>query len=544
MMSKVAQYLQEHILGEVVTNETILDAMSRDGSVLEIRPEMVIYPRVTNDIRKAARFAWQLAEKGHIVPLTVRGSGTDATGGAIGHGAIINTKAHMNALLEFDPKQKLLRVQPGILASTLGSALGLQGMGIPALTGVSQYATIGGMVGNNSGGFLAGSMGTMGNWTHQLEVVLANGDILQTERINKRELNKRKGLQTFEGEIYRNIDGLIEDNKQLIDEYIGADTPDMAGYSAIARVKQRDGSFDLTPLFIGSQGTLGIVSELILKCEFVSMHMGVVVAGFTSKEAARDTLDRLRSFEPAFLNYYDGEFFDTAAKRGKKYSFYGDVDGTLKAVIVLGFNDFREHARRKKLKKVAKILDSVDASYQAADGEEAAALAEVMEVTSYTLLPEEKGVSAPPLFDGVYIPTERFEEFSRASSELAARYHVTLSLHLDALTSIVYTRPVLYLHKVSDKQKIFKLLDEFTALVASFGGCLVAAGGEGRLKARFAYAQLDTEVKELYTAIKATFDPYGVLNSGVKQESEVRDLVTQLRKDYDTAAFKDEVAFN
>ena len=543
-MNKVAQYLQEHILGEVVTNEAILDAMSQDASVLEIRPEMVIYPRVTNDIRKSARFAWQLAEKGHIVSLTARGSGTDATGGAIGRGAIVNTKAHMNALLELDPKQKLFRVQPGVLASTMVTALGLQGMGVAPFAGVSSYTTIGGMVGRNDGGVLAGSTGTMLSWVHQLEVVLANGDILQTERISKRELNKRKGMQTFEGEIYRSIDGLIEDNKQLIAEHIGTDTPDKAGYSAIAKVKQRDGSFDLTPLFVGSQGTLGIVSELILKCEFMSMHTGVAVAGFNSKETARDALDKLRGLEPAFLNYYDGEFFETAAKRGKKYDFYNDVDGTIKAVVVLGFNDFREHARRKKLKKVAKLLDSLNAMYQTADGEDAAALAEVMEVTSYTLLPEERGASAPPLFDGVYIPAERFEEFSRASGELAARHHVELPLHLDALSSIVNTRPVLYLHKVGDKQKIFKLLDEFANLVASFGGCLVARGGEGRVKARFAYAELDTEVKELYSAIKATFDPYGILNAGVKQDADLRDLVMQLRKDYDTAAFKDEVAFN
>lgn len=542
-MSKVAEYLQEHILGEVVTNGAILDGMSHDAGVLEIRPEMVVYPRVTNDIRKAARFAWQLAEKGHVLPLTARGGGTDTTGGAIGHGAIVSTKAHMNAILEFDPKQKLLRVQPGLSVQTLNAALSLQGMGVPGLVGLSGYTTIGGAIGKNSGGLFAGTMGGAREWIHQLEVVLANGDILQTERISKRELSKRKGLQTFEGEIYRSIDGLIEDNKQLIAEHIGVDTPDAAGYSAIAQVKQRDGSFDLTPLFVGSQGTLGVISELILKCEFMSTHSGVVVAGFTSKEVARDTLDQLRGFEPAYLHYYDGEFFDMASRRSRKYGFYSDVDGTVKAVIALEFNDFREHARRKKLKKTAKLLDKLNASYQMADGEEANALTEVMEVTSYAVLPEEKGASAPPLFDGAYIPMERFEEFSSANAELANRHHMQMPIHLDALTSTIYLRPTLYLHKVSDKQKIFKLLDEFSGLVASFGGYLVAREGEGRVKARFAYAELDTEVKELYGAIKTTFDPYGILNPGVKQESDLRDLVAQLRKDYDMAAFKDEVPY-
>lgn len=543
-MSKVAEYLQEHISGEVVTNQAILDAMSHDASVLEVIPEMVVYPRVTNDIRKVTRFAWQLAEKGHALPITVRGGGTDTTGGAIGKGIILATKAHMNTLLEFDAKQKLVRVQPGLGAKTLNTALTLHSMAIPALSGATQYATVGGAVGKNSGGQLSGRYGTMLVWVHQLEVVLANGDILQTERISKRELGKRKGLQTFEGEIYRSIDNLIEDNKQLIEERVGVDTPDTAGYSAIAKVKQRDGSFDLTPLFVGSQGTLGIVSEMIVKCDFVSTHSAVALAAFTSKEVARDALDQLRKFEPASLDYYDGEFFELAASRGRKYSFYSDVDGMMAAVIAIGFNDFSERARQKKLKKVAKFLDKLETTYTTGDGEEGMALASVAEVTSYTVLPGEKGVSAPPLFDGSYVPIERFEEFSTALAELAVKHHTVMPIHLRALTNTVYARPHLQFHQVGDKQKIFKLLDEYGALVANYGGALVADAGEGRVKTHFAYAQLDEDIREFYSAIKATFDPYNILNTGVKQDAEVRQLVSLLRKDYDVAAFKDEVLFN
>jgi len=238
-MSKVASYLQEHILGEVSTNPAILKAMSHDGSVLQQTPEMVIYPRVTNDIRKIARFAWQLAEKGHVLPLTARGNGADETGAAIGKGIIISFPAHMNRIFELDSKQKLVRVQPGLNADSLNEALMLHGIGIPALPSSSLYSTIGGAVANNASGPLSGKYGAMGDWVQQLEVVLATGDVLQTGRISKRELNKRKGLQTFEGEIYRNLDNLIEDNKQLIAEQLSADERNNVGYSAIAKVKQK-----------------------------------------------------------------------------------------------------------------------------------------------------------------------------------------------------------------------------------------------------------------------------------------------------------------
>ncbi len=532
-MSKVAEYLQEHIAGEISVHPAILDALSRDGSVLQIKPEMVVYPRVTNDIRKVTRFAWQLAEKGHVLPLTARGYGTDETGAAIGKGAIIVTTAHMNNLLEFDAKQKLVRLQPGLNAKALNDALALHGLAIPALPPAAPYSTVGGIVANNISGPLAGQYGDVRAWVHQLEVVLANGDVLQTERISKRELGRRKGFQTFEGEIYRTIDSIIEDNKELIEEKIGSDGYDTSGYSAIAKVKQPDGSFDLTPLIVGSQGTLGVISEMIIRADFVSMHVGALVAAFPSKEAARDMVDELQKLEPALLEYFDGALFEQAAARGKKYSFYNDIDGMIGAVVVIGFNDFSDHARKKKLKKAEKLLSKADVTFEMAEGPDGANLLAAREVTSFLVSPSKTGASAPPLLDGAYVPRERLEEFSKGLDSLAAKYHVELPLHIDMLTNIIYTRPVLYFHKVSDKQKLFKLLDEYAALVAYHNGCLVAMGGEGRVKARFAHAQLSEEVKEVYKAIKTAFDPYGILNPGVKQDIEVRQLVSMLRRDYD-----------
>jgi FAD/FMN-containing dehydrogenase len=539
-MSKVASYLQEHILGEVSTNPAILKAMSHDGSVLQQTPEMVIYPRVTNDIRKIARFAWQLAEKGHVLPLTARGNGADETGAAIGKGIIISFPAHMNRIFELDSKQKLVRVQPGLNADSLNEALMLHGIGIPALPSSSLYSTIGGAVANNASGPLSGKYGAMGDWVQQLEVVLATGDVMQTGRISKRELNKRKGLQTFEGEIYRNLDNLIEDNKQLIAEQLSVDERNNVGYSAIAKVKQKDGSFDLTPLFAGSQGTLGIISEMIIKGDFMSAHGGVAVAAFNSDNAARDALDQLRALEPSFLEYYEGELFAAAAAEGKTYSFSNkEAPDSLKAVIVVGFDGFNEHARHKKLKKVRKIFNKTDVNVAIADGDDINELMAVRDVAAFSHAPSIKEMSAPPLVDGAFVPNERFEDFSAAVRELAAKMDVKLPLQYRVLDGIVCTRPVLQMSKVGDKQKIFKILEEYTSLVDHHGGHMIGEDGEGRLKARFAYKAIEPKVLELFEAIKGIFDPYGILNPGVKQNCEVRQLVAQLRHDYDIAHLAD-----
>lgn len=534
-MSKVAIYLQEHIAGEVSTNPSILEAMSRDAGVLKVSPDMVVYPRVTNDIRKVARFAWGLAEKGHLLPLTARGHGQDETGASLGSGGIISFPAHMNNILEFDAKQKLVRVQPGVNTKSLSNALLMQGMGIPAMP-TSPIYTLGGVAGNNSANMLLSQAGYMNDWVHQLEIVLANGDVLQTERVSKHELKKRKGQATFEGEIYRNLDGLIEDNKQLIQEKLSPDMCDSSGYSALAKVKHKDGSFDLTPLFVGSQGTLGIISELIVKCEFVSTHMGVVVAAFPHGEVARDALDALVQLNPTLLEYYDGQLFEIAAARGQRYSVCQSVEGMPGAVVVIGFNDFNERARRKSIKRTLKALESTEANVEAGDGEEAVELLAIRDVTSFSAIPEKMHTSAPALLNGAYVPNEQVEGFVASIADLAQKYDVSLPLYRHALQGTVYTWQELSFRKPGDKQKIFKLLDEYSDIVARHDGCFVANDGEGRLKARFAYKHLDPDVQALYQQVKAIFDPYGIMNPGVKQETDLRQLAKQLRTDDSVAS--------
>jgi FAD/FMN-containing dehydrogenase len=121
--------------------------------------------------------------------------------------------------------------------------------------------------------------------------------------------------------------------------------------------------------------------------------------------------------------------------------------------------------------------------------------------------------------------------------ELAAKHHVELPLHIRALDGTVFTRPSLQLDKVADKQKVFKLINDYAVLVEKYGGHFVADGSEGRLKANAAYSVLEEDVRRLYNEIRAIFDPFGTLNPGVKQSSDIKDLVHALRPDFDTSDF-------
>lgn len=520
-MSKVATYLRGHLAGEVDFRTDLRAARAKDAGILAIAPEMVVSPRNTSDIRKTARFSWQLSERGHALPLVARGAGYGINGSAVGRGAQISLAAHMNTIFEYDSKQRLARLQPGVTIQALQSALALQGTGVLALDGLER-GTIGGAIADNAAGYLAGKYGSLAANVSQLEVVLANGDVLQTGKISKRELSRKKGQQDLEGDIYRGVETILEDYS---DEISTIHERDQTGYNSIARVRDRDGSIDLTPLFIGSQGTLGIISEMILRVDFRSQHLDTVALVLASADTARDMLDELRRFVPAFVKYFDAALVRRAVQVGYKAPWFQEVGGKApQAVILVGFDDFNARARAKGKKKLEKLCGSVADVSLVLDDDARASLSPLLDIARYSTLPDRAGVGMPPLLSDWFVPPERFEDFTKALAALGNKLRVDLPIAVDGLTELVSAYPLAPIAQASDRQKLMRLFDETARLVHQYGGAIVGQHGEGRSLSRFAYECIGARRVDMYRAIRKLFDPLGTLNPGVKQLNDVRQL--------------------
>jgi len=525
-MNKIATYLNQHLLGDVSGAKTLRKHFSTDASVLTITPEIVAFPRVTNDIRKIARFTWQLAEKGHVLGVTVRGGGGDETGGAIGKGVLVDTSPYLRNIITIAAKDRLVHVQPGVTFSTLNQTLKWQGLALAQVG--ADAATVGGAIASGD----LGASGYVGDAIEKLEIVLANGDIIETGRLSKRELSKKLGEQTLEGEIYRRLEGLIEDNDAIISE-IAADThQDNTGYRRISAVKQKDGSFDLTPLFIGSQGTLGIISEVVLKADFYSQDKTCIALTTDSRELARDVADTISDLQPSTLTILDGDTFRTAVKQGAEFTALGDVS-QLGAVVYIELNDFNDRVQANKLKRIRKYINKlavgiIDSTTHSAD--EFSVIKDVRHGAAVTSADDHAPI---PLLNGASIPANRREEFETAFAELAKKHHTELSVEVAALTGTYTISSPLKLSTVSDKQKLFRLLTDYADLVLKSDGSLLGTGAEGRVKANAALALLSEGEQSLHEQIRTIFDPFGTLNPGVKQKADIRTIVAALRSSYD-----------
>ncbi|MGZ6005322.1 MAG: FAD-binding oxidoreductase [Candidatus Saccharimonadales bacterium] len=533
-MSKIAHYLQEHLLGEVLVSPSVRRYFSIDASIFSVTPAVVVYPRNENDVRKAARFSWQLAERGRTIPITARGLGTDRSGAAIGSGIVMVFPGHMNKVLEFDSKTGNVIIEPGINFGKLQQTLHTHGRFIPPFPASLEYSTVGGAIANNAGGEKSVKYGNMLNYVKSLRVVLANGEVIETKRISKRELNKKLGLATLEGEIYRSIDALIEENQKLIAGLTLAVSKNTAGYN-LGAVKHKDGSFDLTPLFVGAQGTLGIITEAELSTELHNPATTLLVAHFDDLRLAEETILELNKStdRPSFLEAIDAQLYELIDRQNPS-QLKGLVSKPYpKMTLFIEFDNLSPRTQKRLAKKIQKQLkrNQIECIIET-DDEAKEKLMKLRHAAAAVMAQSEGHAQALPILDDGIVPVERFNDFLTGIYALCDRYKLQTGVWGHAGDANLHLQPFLDLSQVGDRQRIFKVMDDYYKLIISLGGSTSGEKGDGRLRAPYLQELYGAELYALLQKVKLAFDPYGTLNPGVKIGVTLDDIKPLLRDEY------------
>lgn len=532
-MSKVAHYLQEHVQGEVMTSVDARRYFSTDASVLAMTPSVIVYPRAESDVRKVARFTWQLAERGRIIPVTARGAGTDQSGAALGSGILLVFPAHLHRIIEFDGKSGAVTVEPGINYGKLQQTLLTHDRFLPPFPASIEYSTIGGAVANNASGEKSIKYGSTRDFVQTMRVVLANGEVITTKRLSKRELGKKLGLPTFEGEIYRSLDALIEENAGLLEKLLVKTTKNSAGY-ALADVKLRDGSFDLTPLFVGAQGTLGIITQVTLDTEEHHPNTTLIVSHFDTIAAAASAVSELRKLSsmPSSMEMVDGNLLQVVDAINPNL-LKGVLDKPFPEMTLLVEFDEQERQQKKYSKKALKILEKYATRTEVEMNPlQQDKLWRIRHASASVVSHTDGTRKALPVIEDGTVPPDRFEEYVKAIYALFKKHGLRAALWGHAGDANLHVQPFLDLGQVGDRQKIIKLMDEYYDLVISLGGTTTGEHGDGRLRTPYLEKLYGPEVVTLFEKTKKIFDPYGLLNPGVKTGTTTEDVKQMLRTNY------------
>jgi FAD/FMN-containing dehydrogenase len=533
-MSKIAHYLQEHLVGEVMTSVDARRYFATDGSIFSIPPALVVYPRSENDVRKTTRFTWQLAERGRSIPITARGAGTDQAGAALGAGVMLVFPAHLNRIVEFDNKSGQVTVEPGINYGKLQQTLQTHGRFLPPFPASLEYSTVGGAIANNASGEKTVKYGDTRSYVKSLRVVLANGEVIETGRLSKRELNKKLGLATFEGEIYRSVDTLLEEHKDLVEQTALRTTKNTAGYD-LFDIRQKDGSLDLTPLFVGSQGTLGIITEAVLETENFNPETTLLIASFDDIQHAQSAVLDLREMSdgPSVLEMVDGNLLTLVESINPNLLKDVVEKPYPKLMLLVEFDDANERQQKKGAKRARKILEKYAVSLrEELSLEHQAELWKIRHSSAAVLAHSEGHAKAVPIIEDGIVPLAKFKEYLDGVYALFQRNHLPVAVWGHAGDANVHLQPYLDLSQVGDRQTAFRIMDEYYKLIISLGGSTSAEHNDGRLRAPYLPLLYGTEVYGLFQKIKQVFDPYNTMNPGVKIGVTLEDIKPLVRHEY------------
>lgn len=531
-MNKVAQFLQSHLIGEVITSAEAREYFSTDGSIFKLAPHVIIYPRSENDVRKTARFSWQLAERGRVVPITARGSGTDQAGGALGTGVMLVFPAHLNKILALNSKKGIVSVQPGLNYGKLQQTLFTHGQFLPPFPASLEYSTIGGAVANNAAGEKTIKYGVTKDYVKELRVVLANGEVIKTGRLSRRQVNKKMSQATFEGEIYRAVSGLLSSNKELISKGGLKLSKNSTGYN-IWDVPDKHGSIDLTPLFVGSQGTLGIITEATIETEPHNPQTTLLVGFFDSVASASETILKLRKLAPSALEMVDKHLLDFIDQHNPD-QLKGLIDKPLpKIVLLIEFDDSSKLSQSRRANKAAKILNNLAYRFvKTKNYQQQSELWKIRHSAAAIMWHTAGKKKALPIIEDGVVPNEKFAEFIQKTYKLFNHFNLDVAIWGHAGNANLHMQPFFDLSLTGERQKIFKLMNAYYQLVIELGGSTSGEHNDGRLRGPYLKLLYGQEVYGIFEKIKQIFDPYGIMNPGVKMGVNIRDLHSQLRSEY------------
>ena len=533
-MSKIAQYLQEHLIGEVMTSVDARRYFATDNSIFSVAPAVVVYPRNENDVRKTARFTWQLAERGRVIPITARGSGTDQAGAAIGSGIILAFPAHLNRILELDSKSGSVSVEAGINYGKLQQALKTHGRFLPPYPASFEYSTVGGAVANNASGEKSIKYGDTRTYVSGLRVVLANGEVIQTGRLGKREVAKKFGMATFEGELYRSIDALFEENGDTIADMSLKLTKNTAGYN-LSEVKRADGSYDLTPLFVGSQGTLGIITEIMLDTEIHTTATTLFMAGFDSIADAQAAIIELRGNGtlPSALEMVDSYLLDQVQAANSNL-ISPIIQPPFPAVtLFIEYDTNADRNFKRTIKRAEKTLSKYAAQYiSETEVDKQEQLWKLRQSSSWVLGQNDGQRRSLPLIDDAIVPIDRLQDLVSGVYDLFAREKLPVAIWGHAGDGNIHVAPQLSMAEIGDRQIAFRLMNDFAKLVTSLGGSTSGEYNDGRLRAPYLEQVYGSEAYAVLTKVKQICDPYGTLNPGVKIGVTLEDIKPLIRPQF------------
>src|SRR3990167_7296186 len=505
MMANLKNQLN-FLKGEVLEDEATLKFYSRDASLFEIKPQIVVFPKDVDDIKNLVVFVNKnLDQKIHLTP---RSAGSDMTGGQLGESIVVEFTKYFNHIKKIGDNYAL--TEPGVFYRDFEKETLKHNLLLPSYPASREICAVGGMAANNAGGEKTLAYGKTEKYIEELKVVLSDGNEYQFSPLTKSELEEKIKLQNFEGEIYRKIYKLAEDNYDAIKKAKPEVSKNSAGY-LLWDVWDRN-IFDLTKLFVGSQGTLGIITEIKLKLVKPKTHSKLLVIflpEFVELLRAKNIFSLAWQFLPEFWTIL--------------------TSGFPKLILLAEFTGNSIAEVDEKIEAAKTDLQSLKIKMRATRNEKEARKYWVMRRESFNLLRHHiRGLRTAPFIDDFVVKPEKLPEFLPKLNQILSEYSLIYTVAGHVGDGNFHIIPLMNLADPKSRKIIPELSEKVYRLVLDFGGSITAEHNDGLIRGFYLKAMYGDKIYKLFKEVKNIFDPNNIFNPGKKVDANMEYALSHL----------------
>ena len=525
-MSKALEQLQQQLKGELYFDQTMRTLYATDASAYREMPLAVAFPKNTEDIQKLVRFA-----RIHKTSLIPRTAGTSLAGQVVGKGIIVDVSKTFTQILEINPEEKWVRVQPGVIRDELNMALAKHGLYFGPETSTANRAMIGGMIGNNSCGSNSVVYGSTRDHLLEVKAILSDGSETTFSELSNEDFwvksvssDLEDSGTELETQIYAKLRKLLSDPKNQ--EEIRREFPKPSinrrntGYAIDLLLES--GPFtegkppiNLCQLFAGSEGTLAFMTEAKLQVSLLPPEYNALVcAHFNSvDEALRANLVALK-FNPQaseLMDHYILECTKTNRAQQKNRFF---VQGDPQAILAVEFASHSEKDLNRVVTayKTALNLEELGYYYPVVKGDDIKKVW-TLRKAGLGLLSNMPGDSKPaPVIEDTAVAVEDLPAYIRDFNEILDKYGLFCVHYAHAGSGELHLRPILNLKTQEGNQMFRTIADEIARLVKKYRGSLSGEHGDGRLRGEFIQYMIGPKNYQLLKEVKKAFDPDNIFN--------------------------------
>lgn len=453
MASWVKELSQKLGKTRVSVDPEVLKIHAKDAWFASHLPEAVVFADSTQTISQTLQFAHR-----QKIPVTARGAGRGYVGGCVPEkGGIVLSLARMKKIKEIHVQDGVAVVEPGVITSDLQDAAKKLGLFYPPDPASLKECSLGGNVATNAGGPRCLKYGVTRHYILGLTVVLADGSIV---RVGGRTMKNKSG-------------------------------------------------FDLVSLFVGSEGMLGIVSEITLRLIPHPTHRGALSASFSTTQQAAKTVQAIlqSGMLPSALEIADRFTLDSARKHLGKNSLI--PPGKAHLLVEVDGNAASVKADLKKLKQIVKHFKALQV-IEAQTERQCEKLWELRRQFSQSL----KATGLTKLNEDIAIPRGRLTDLFTFAERLYRKYKIPVACFGHAGDGNIHVNLMADLTQTGVSQRLNQALDELFAQVILWQGSITGEHGIGLAKKRWWPKASTPELRQVHSQIKKALDPQNLLNPG------------------------------